>query len=39
GVVMGFVVDFGNFVEIQQKLVVVVVVVNKLVARESSELG
>ncbi|GJW06107.1 hypothetical protein Tco_1568530, partial [Tanacetum coccineum] len=38
GVVMGFVVDFGNFVEIQQKLVVVVVV-NKLVARESSELG
>ncbi|GKF05488.1 hypothetical protein Tco_0036156, partial [Tanacetum coccineum] len=36
-VVVGFVVDFGNFVEIQQKLVVEFI--EKLVARESSELG
>ncbi|GKA24304.1 hypothetical protein Tco_0710337, partial [Tanacetum coccineum] len=34
---VGFVVDFGNFVESQQKLVVVIV--EKLVARETSELG
>ncbi|GKE02248.1 hypothetical protein Tco_1390231 [Tanacetum coccineum] len=37
GAVVDFVVDFRNFVEIQQKLVVGFV--KKLVARESSELG
>ncbi|GJV34037.1 retrotransposon protein, putative, ty1-copia subclass [Tanacetum coccineum] len=35
GIVVGFVVDFENFVEIQQKLVVV----KKLLAQESSELS